>query len=193
MPTTTTRKESSHTAGRGNGKGAGRPSPPPRELATVTDLEPKDVQAVTEAINPIVADALALYIKTKSFHWHLAGPRFRDLHMLFDEIADALFAAIDPLAERVRKIGGCTVRSVGHVSQLQTIGDDNDAFVPAREMCRRLMNDLRQVGENQRAAIETCETHRDSVTANVLQEILDQTERYRWFLFETIQEDADGD
>jgi starvation-inducible DNA-binding protein len=184
MPTTTKTQTSSRT----NGKTVVKKSfPAPRELATVTDLAPRDVQAITQAVNPIVADSIAMYIKAKNFHWHLSGPRFRDLHLLFDEIAEAAFASIDPLAERIRKIGGCTLRSVTHVTQLQTIHDDNEEFISAREMLQRLMDDLNQIAESQRSAVETCEEHRDSVTAHILQDLLDQTERYKWFLFEALQ------
>src|SRR5437588_7203930 len=112
--------------------------PAPAQLATVTDLTPQEAQAVTEAVNPLIADAFALYVKTKNFHWHLAGSHFRDYHLLFDEQADAIFASIDLLAEHVRRIGGTTIRSIGHISQLQTLADDNDAVLAPGEMVRRL-------------------------------------------------------
>ena len=100
--------------------------PAPRSLATPTDLQANEVQAVVEALNPQIADAYALYVKTKNYHWHLAGSHFRDYHRLFDEQADAVFASIDPLAERVRRIGGMTIRSIAHIAQLQMIDDDNE-------------------------------------------------------------------
>jgi starvation-inducible DNA-binding protein len=156
-------------------------------LATVTGLTHKEVQAITEAINPLIADAFALYIKTKNFHWHLAGSHFRDYHLLFDEQAEAIFESIDILAERVRRIGGTTIRSISHIGQLQTIEDDNDEFVLAGEMVRRLMQDNAHMAEMQRAAIAICDQHRDPATSNALQEILDQTERRTWFLFEVEQ------
>jgi len=167
--------------------------PAPQPLATPTDLKPAEVKAVTEAINPLVADAFALYVKTKNFHWHLAGPRFRDYHLMFDEHAEQILQSIDPLAERVRRLGGTTIRSITHISQLQAIADDNDDFVPADEMVRRLMEDNLAMGKRQREAIETCEDHRDSVSANVIQEILDQTEKRTWFLFESLQRSRDGE
>src|SRR2546423_9673476 len=105
--------------------------PAPSQLATVTDLTSQESQAITEALNPLIADAFALYVKTKNFHWHLAGSHFRDYHLLFDEHADQIFASIDTLAERVRRVGGTTIRSISHIGQLQTIQDDNDEFVPA--------------------------------------------------------------
>jgi len=164
----------------------------PKALATTTDLKPDEVRAVVEAVNPLIADAFALYVKTKNFHWHLSGSRFRDYHLLFDEQAAAILEAIDPLAERVRKIGGTTLRSVGHIARLQTIRDDDEEYVEPLGMIRRLLADNRQMAEAQRAAIEVCDNHRDTPTGNILQEILDQTERRIWFLFELTQEASDS-
>jgi starvation-inducible DNA-binding protein len=156
-------------------------------LATVTDLKSQEVQAITEAVNPLIADTFALYVKTKNFHWHLSGSHFRDYHLLFDEQAEAMFEAIDTMAERVRRIGGTTIRSIGHISQLQTIEDDNNDFVPAGEMVKRLMEDNGHMAKAIRDAIEVCDKNRDSATSNALQEILDETERRKWFLFEVMQ------
>lgn len=164
-----------------------RAYPAPKQLATVTDLSSQEAKAVTEAVNPLIADALALYTKCKNFHWHLSGSHFRDFHLLFDTHADELLESVDIMAERVRRVGGTTIRSIGHISQLQTIEDDNEEFVAPGEMIRRLMEDNLHIAKAQRAAIEVCEKHRDSVTANLLQEILDQTERRKWFLFEILQ------
>jgi starvation-inducible DNA-binding protein len=161
--------------------------PAPAPLATVTDLTPQEAQAVTEAVNPLIADAFALYIKTKNFHWHLSGSHFRDYHLLFDEQAEVILASIDIMAERVRRIGGTTIRSISHIAQLQTIADDNDDFVPAGEMVKRLMEDNGHIARRIREAVAVCDTHRDSATSNALQEILDETERRKWFLFEVIQ------
>ena len=161
----------------------------PRQLATTSDLKPEDVRAVTETVNPLIADSFALYVKTKNFHWHLAGPRFRDYHLLFDEQAAAILDSIDTLAERVRKLGGLTIRSIGHIARLQTVQDDNDEFVPTSEMINRLLADNRKMAEAQREAIEVCDDHDDTPTGNILQEILDQTERRIWFLFELSQSD----
>src|SRR5688572_19792586 len=127
-------------------------------------------------------------MKTKNFHWHVSGPHFRDYHLLFDEQAEQILASVDVLAERVRKLGGTTIRSVGHVSGLQAISDDDQEFVPADEMLARLLDDNRLIAARQRAAIAVCEADRDSVTANVLQEVLDGTERRIWFLFEAGQD-----
>jgi starvation-inducible DNA-binding protein len=156
-------------------------------LATPTDLTAHEVQAIVAAVNPLIADAFALYLKTKNFHWHLAGPHFRDYHLLFDEHADALIGSIDEMAERVRRIGGTTIRSVSHISQLQTIEDDHEDFVSAADMVRRLTDDNRHMAEQLRGAIKVCDQSRDSATSNLLQELLDQTEKRTWFLFETAQ------
>ena len=161
--------------------------PAPAQLATVTDLTSQEAQAVTEAVNPLIADAFALYVKTKNFHWHLAGSHFRDYHLLFDEQADAILASIDIMAERVRRIGGTTIRSVSHIGQLQTIEDDNNDFVPAGEMVKRLMEDNGHIAKTIRDAIAVCDKNRDSATSNALQVILDETERRKWFLFEVVQ------
>jgi starvation-inducible DNA-binding protein len=150
--------------------------PVARQLGTPTDLTQHEVQAITEAVNPLVADAFALYVKTKNFHWHLAGSHFRDYHLLFDEHADQILASIDTLAERVRRVGGTTIRSISHIGQLQTIGDDNDEFVPASEMVHRLMEDNAHLAELQRAAHEVCEKNRNVATASELEVIIDETE-----------------
>lgn len=161
--------------------------PVPARLATATDLTSQEVKAITEAVNPLIADSFALYVKTKNFHWHLYGSHFRDYHLLFDEHADAILDSIDVMAERVRRVGGTTIRSISHISQLQTIEDDNDDEVPAGEMVRRLMEDNGRMAKMQRDAITVCDRNRDSATSNQLQDILDKTERRKWFLFEIMQ------
>lgn len=156
----------------------------PPKLATPTDLTPDAVQAVTETLNGLIADAFALYVKTKNYHWHLVSAHFRDYHLLFDEQADRLFASLDPLAERVRRIGGTTIRSISHISQLQSLSDDNDAFVAAQEMIERLIADNLHMAKQQRAAMELADEKRDHPTSNLLQEFLDETEKRIWFLYE---------
>jgi starvation-inducible DNA-binding protein len=158
--------------------------PAPAPLSTATDLSSREAQAVTEALNPLVADLFALYVKTKNFHWHLTGSHFRDYHLLFDEHASQIFEGIDLLAERVRKIGGTTIRSIGHVSQLQTIADDNEEMVAPGEMVRRLREDNTHLVQAQRAAHEVCERNRDVATASILEVLIDEAERRAWFLFE---------
>jgi starvation-inducible DNA-binding protein len=157
------------------------------QLATPTDLTSEQRDAVTNAVNPLIADSFALYVKTKNFHWHLSGPHFRDYHLLFDEQAEAIFETIDVLAERVRKIGGTTMRSISHIGETQTIADDNDDFVPADQMVQRLLDDNRHMAANIREAIDLTEEQGDSPTSNILQDVLDQTERRIWFLFEITQ------
>jgi starvation-inducible DNA-binding protein len=159
----------------------------PRELETPSNLGKQETRAITEAVNPLIADALALYVKTKNFHWHVYGPHFRDYHLLLDEQADVILDSVDIMAERVRKIGGTTIKSIGHVSKLQTIKDDNDDLVPPEKMIEKLLHDNGQIAERIRGAIVVCDKNRDSATSNQLQDILDQTERRKWFLFEILQ------
>ncbi len=161
--------------------------PAAAKLATPTDLSPQEAQAITSALNPLVADLFALYVKTKNFHWHLSGSHFRDYHLLCDEHADQIFDAIDLLAERVRKVGGTTIRSISHISQLQTIADDNDEFVTPGEMMRRLREDNAALAKAQRAAHEVCDRSRDYATASILEVLIDEAERRAWFLFEVTQ------
>lgn len=158
------------------------------KLATPTDLGHEAGERVAEAINPLIADALALYIKTKNYHWHLAGRHFRDYHLLFDDQATQILATVDPLAERVRKLGGATLRSVGHVAQLQKVKDDDRDFVEPREMLEELMNENKAMAQRMRAAHSVCDEVRDVATASLLEEFIDQTEERTWFLFEASRE-----
>ncbi len=162
-------------------------NPAPKQLATPTGLKPEDVREIVATVNPLIADAFALYIKTKNFHWHLSGSHFREYHLLFDEQADSIFESVDPLAERVRRIGGTTLKSVAHVAELQAIRDDNRDFVAPDEMIAELIKDNLQIADRQRAAIGVCEQRRDTPTSNVLQDVLDKTERRVWFLYEVSQ------
>lgn len=186
--TQTTQARPSQSATSPNGKSARiRSYPAPAPLATPTDLKPNEAQAIVEALNPLIADSYALYIKTKNYHWHLAGSHFRDYHLLFDEHADQIFASIDPIAERVRRIGGTTIRSIGHIAQLQTVEDDDDDFVSPEQMINRLIEDNRQMAASQRNAIKVCDDNRDAATASILEPILDETEKRTWFLYEISQ------
>ena len=155
-----------------------------RPLDTPTDIPAEGVKAISSALNGILADAFALYFKTKNFHWHVSGPHFRDYHLLLDEQADQIFASTDELAERVRKIGGVTLRSIGQVSKFQSIKDNNEDFVEPREMLRELMNDNKHVAEAMRKAHEIADKHEDVATASLLENFIDATERRTWFLFE---------
>jgi len=161
--------------------------PAPSPLATQTDLKSEEVQAITEALNPLIADAFALYTKTKNYHWHVAGSHFREYHKLFDQQSETILESIDALAERVRRIGGTTIRSIGHINQLQNIQDDNRDYVPAGEMVQQLMEDNKRLGQMQRAAHEVCERCHDVATASVLETVIDETERRTWYLFEVVQ------
>jgi starvation-inducible DNA-binding protein len=159
----------------------GRPAP---NLDTPTDLDDKTVREISAALNAILADSFALYLKTKNFHWHISGPHFRDYHLMLDEQADAIFATTDPLAERVRKLGGTTLRSIGHISKVQTLTDNDDAFVGPNEMLRELMADNKAVAAAMRKAHELCEDHKDAASASLLEIYIDETEKRTWFLFE---------
>jgi starvation-inducible DNA-binding protein len=162
-------------------KPAHKPAP---ALDTPTDLDTAAVKAVSEALNGLLATSYALYLKTKNFHWHVSGPHFRDYHLMLDEQAADILGATDDMAERVRKIGGTTLRSIGHIAKLQTIEDNNADFVPPAMMLRELMNDNKQVAEDMRKAHEICEEHDDPATASMIEIWLDQTEKRTWFLFE---------
>ncbi|HEY2630152.1 MAG TPA: DNA starvation/stationary phase protection protein [Usitatibacter sp.] len=184
---TGTHQDTRKAQANGSATVVGKAFPAPSRLSTKTDLASQEVLAVSEALNPLVADLFALYLKTKNFHWHLSGPHFRDYHLLFDEQGDQIFAATDQLAERVRRIGATTIRSIAHISQLQTIADDNQDFVPAREMAQRLMDDNGALARNMRAAHEICDRSRDYATASILEILIDEAERRTWFLFEIVQ------
>ncbi len=153
-------------------------------LETPTDLSSDAVQAVSEAVNGLVADAFSLYLKTKNFHWHVSGPHFRDYHLMLDEHAEQIFASTDPLAERVRKIGGKTLRGISHIERLRRIQDNEADFVSAADMLRELLADNKAMATAMRQAHEVCDEHDDVATASLLEELIDQTERRTWFLFE---------
>ncbi len=157
----------------------------PKQLATPTDLTREVAKNIASEINPIIADSFAIYTKAKNFHWHLTGSHYRDYHLLLDEQANSILDSIDPLAERMRRVGATTIRSITHIAQLQTIKDNNEDFVPPDRMMQELIADNRQIATHQRAAIETCDKNRDTPTSNLLQSFLDETERRIWFLFDT--------
>jgi starvation-inducible DNA-binding protein len=161
-------------------------------LDTPTDLSDDAVRALSAKLNEILADAFALYLKTKNFHWHVSGPHFRDYHLLLDEQSEQIFATTDDIGERVRKIGGTTLRSIGQISKLQTIKDNDESFVPAHEMLRELMNDNKQVAASMRECHELCDKHDDVASASILENFIDETERRTWFLFEASRAAADN-
>ena len=160
-------------------------------LATPTDLANDGVAAIVNALNGLLADAFALYLKTKNFHWHVSGPHFRDYHVMLDEQADQIYASTDPLAERVRKIGGRTLLSIGQISQLQSLKDNDKDFVKPLDMLRELMEDNKKVAQAMREAHKICDDAEDVSTASLLENYLDETERRVWFLFEASRP-ADG-
>jgi|SRR5581483_9127712 len=157
----------------------------PSQLNTPTDLGKNASQAMTEGLNPLVADAFSLYVKTKNYHWHASGPHFPEYHRLFDEQAAQIYDMIDTLAERVRKLGGLTIHSIGEISKLQTIDDDNESFVAPKKMIERLLEDNKSFASNLRKVHKICEKYNDLATASLLEVFLDETERRIWFLFET--------
>jgi starvation-inducible DNA-binding protein len=161
----------------------------PAQLKTPTDLGANAVGEVVAALNGLLADTFALYIKTKNFHWHMSGKHFRDYHLLLDEQADQIFAMTDPLAERVRKLGGLTLHGTAEVHRLQRIKDNEAPFVEPREMLAELRRDNTQMAKNLRAAHETCEDAKDAATAGLLENWIDETERRAWFLFESAETD----
>ncbi|MDA9405299.1 MULTISPECIES: Dps family protein [unclassified Bradyrhizobium] len=160
------------------------------DLDTPTDLQPQAVNKVSEALNVLLADAFALYLKTKNFHWHISGRHFRDYHLLLDEQSEQIFATTDQLAERVRKIGGTTLKSIGQVAKLQTIKDNNEDYVPPREMLRELMQDNKHVAASMRKAHEVCDDAGDVASASILEVFIDETERRTWFLFEATRQEG---
>jgi starvation-inducible DNA-binding protein len=154
-------------------------------LVTPTDLTRAATKEVSGAMNAILADVLALYLKTKNFHWHMSGPHFRDYHLLLDEQAEQIFAMTDPIAERVRKIGGLTLRSIGHVARLQRVQDNDAEFVEPSDMLAELREDNKTLAASLREAHNVCEEHRDLATASLIEAWIDETERRTWFLFES--------
>ena len=153
-------------------------------LATPTDLAPEATRDITAAMNAILADVFALYMKTKNFHWHLSGPHFRDYHLMLDEQADQLFAMTDPIAERVRKIGGTTLTSIGHIARLKRVADNDAQYVEPEDMLAELCEDNKTLTARLREAHNVCEEHRDIATASLIEVWIDETERRTWFLFE---------
>lgn len=160
------------------------------DLDTPTDLSQEAVDKVSKALNVLLADAFALYLKTKNFHWHVSGRHFRDYHLLLDEQADAIFATTDPIAERVRKLGGITLRSTGQIAKLQTIQDNNEEYVPPREMLRELMEDNKKMAAAMRKAHKLADDNEDRGTAQLLELYIDETERRTWFLFEASRQEG---
>ncbi|PYL04456.1 MAG: DNA starvation/stationary phase protection protein [Verrucomicrobia bacterium] len=154
-------------------------------LKTPTELTRTATKDIAGAMNAILADVFALYLKTKNFHWHMSGPHFPDYHLLLDEQADQLFAMTDPIAERVRKLGGITLRSIGQISQMQRVLDNDAEYVEPLDMLAELADDNKMLTSRLREAHDVCDEHRDVATASLIEVWIDETERRTWFLVET--------
>ena len=162
-------------------------------LDTPTDLSGHAVQQISAKHTEILATTFALYVKTKNCHWHVSGPHFRDYHLLLDEQGEQIFDSTDDLAERARKIGGTTLRSIGQIAKLQGIEDNDESYVAPGDMLRELMADNKAVVKAMRACHELCDEHDDVATASLLENFIDQAERRLWFLFEASRKaDASG-
>ena len=159
-------------------------------LATPSDLSAEATVDISAALNGLLADVFALYLKTKNFHWHMSGPHFRDYHMLLDEQADQLFAMSDPLAERIRKVGGTTLRSIGHIARLQRISDNDADYVDPLDMLSELREDNATLAARLREAHNVTDEHRDIASSSLLENWIDETERRTWFLFESSRRGA---
>jgi starvation-inducible DNA-binding protein len=160
-------------------------------LDTPSDLSAQAVEQISTKLNAILATTFALYLKTKNFHWHVSGPHFRDYHLLLDEQGEQIFDSTDELAERARKIGGTTLRSIGQIAKLQGIEDNDEDYVTPVNMLRELMADNKAVVKAMRECHELCDQHDDVATASLLENFIDQAERRLWFLFEASRS-ADG-
>jgi starvation-inducible DNA-binding protein len=154
-------------------------------LGTPTDLKPQATRDISAALSGLLADVFALYVKTKNFHWHMSGRHFRDHHLLLDEQSDQIFAMTDPIAERARKIGGTTLRSIGQIARQQRILDNDAEYVEPQDMFAELREDNKQLVAIMREVHNVCEDHGDVATASLLEVWIDETERRTWFLFES--------
>jgi starvation-inducible DNA-binding protein len=158
-------------------------------LETPSDLTSKATEDIAASLTALLADTFALYLKAKNFHWHMSGRHFRDYHLLLDEQGTQIFAMTDPMAERVRKIGGMTLRSIGHISRLQRILDNDAGYVTPLDMLAELRDDNKQMAVSMREIHSLCDEHEDVATASLLETWIDETERRTWFLFEATRRD----
>ena len=154
-------------------------------LVTPSDLGAEASENISAGMNGILADVFALYLKTKNFHWHMSGPHFRDYHLLLDEQADQLYAMTDPIAERIRKTGGNTLRSIGHIARLQRVQDNDAEYVDPKDMLAELREDNQTLAKRLREVHEMVDEVRDIATASLIENWIDETERRNWFLFES--------
>ena len=158
-------------------------------LETPTDLKPDAVNEISGALRILLADMFTLYVKTKNYHWHMSGPHFRDYHLLLDEQADQIFATTDDIAERARKIGGTTIRSIGHIARLQRVQDNDADFVTPMDMLTELRDDNKQLTANMRETHGLTDEHRDVATTSLLENWIDEAERRTWFLYEATRKE----
>ena len=162
-------------------------------LVTPTDLKAGSTKDIAAAMNGILADVFAPYMKTKNFHWHMSGPHFRDYHVMLDEQSDQIYAMTDPIAERIRKVGGRTLRSIGHIARTQRVLDNDADYVEPSDMLAELRGDNQALAASLRAAHDLCNDHRDIASASLIEVWIDETERRTWFLFEATRHgDSDG-
>jgi starvation-inducible DNA-binding protein len=159
-------------------------------LVTPSDLSADAIRDIGGVLTAILADVFALYLKTKNFHWHVSGPHFRDYHLMFEGHAEQLFSMTDLLAERTRKIGGMTLRSIGHVARVQQVLDNDADYVTPSDMLAELGDDNKALAARLRTAHDICAEHRDIATASLIETWIDQTEQRTWFLFETSRRDC---
>ena len=159
-------------------------------LVTPSDLGVRASKDITAGMNGVLADVFALYLKTKNFHWHMSGPHFRDYHLLLDEQSDQIYAMTDPIAERVRKVGGNTLRSIGQISRMQRIKDNDADYVDPLDMLAELREDNMSLAARLREVHNVCDEHRDIATASLIEVWIDETERRTWFLFEASRKGA---
>ena len=168
------------------------PSPLLDELEGPTDLEAAAMRDIPAALSALLADVFALYLKTKNFHWHMSGRHFRDYHLLLDEQSEQIFAMTDPIAERSRKIGGTTIRSIGHIGRQQRILDNDAEYVDPQDMLAELREDNKSLTIRMREAHDVCDEHRDIASASLIENWIDETERRTWFLFEATRKGDPG-
>jgi len=160
------------------------PAKPTARLTTPTDLGANATKDIAGALNALLADTFTLYLKTKNFHWHVSGPHFRDYHLLLDEQADQIFAMTDVLAERVRKLGSPTLRSIGDIARKQRIADNDAAFVDPQDMLAELRDDNQRFITSMREVHDVCDDHNDVATTSLLEVYIDEAEKRVWFLYE---------
>jgi starvation-inducible DNA-binding protein len=163
-----------------------------RSAAMPSGFEPHAVAEISTALTALLADLFALYVKTKNFHWHVSGPHFRDYHLLLDEQSEQIFAATDAIAERVRKIGGVTLHSIGQIARLQRIVDNDKEFVAAQQMLAELCEDNAQLAVRLRSAHSLCDEHGDVATESLIENWIDEAEHRVWFLYEATRSDPES-